>query len=149
MPIAARIVFVLTCLLLTASCSGVAHRNAIPTMERSFQKALAELSGLGSTDCGRLRLEKIDTQVMPCVTTALEARLSFRASEVGRGIDSFLLVGLAQNSDGELFLVLGDSDVTGGGGPRAEPQVWLFRCKSASSGVVDGLRQLCVDPVEL
>lgn len=149
MLIVARAMAVLMCLLLVAGCSGVARRNAIPTMERSFQTALAELSGMGSTECGRLRLGVIDTQVMPCVTTALESRRSFHASEVGRGIDSFVLVGLAQNADGKLFLVLGDSDVTGGGGLRAEPQVWLFRCKSASLGVVEGLRQLCVDPVEL
>ncbi len=149
MPIVARAIAVLMCLLMVAGCSGVAHRNAIPTMERSFQTALAELSGMGSTECGRMRAGENDAQVMPCVTTALESRRSFRASQVGRGIDSFVLVGLAQNADGELFLVLGDSDVTGGGGLRAEPQVWLFRCESASLGVVEGLREFCVDPVEL
>ena len=149
MLIVARGIAVLMCLLLVAGCSGVAHRNAIPTLERAFQTALAELSGRGSAECGRMRAGEIDTQVMPCVTTALESRRSFHASEVGQGIDSFVLVGLAQNADGELFLVLGDSDVTGGGSLRAEPQVWLFRCKSASLGVVEELREFCVDPVEL
>jgi len=96
-----------------------------------------------------MRIQETDSAVLPCIAEAVSSGRPFRASQAIQGIDSHLLAGLAQNPQGEMFLVHGDSDVTGGGGRRAEPTVWHARCVSKRSSAKEQIREFCVDPVEM
>ena len=97
-------------------------------MLERFDDRLKELSGAGAVNCGSFGWDEPGTAAIECANSAGEARKPYWLYGRVRGIDSILYKGVARNLEGEMFLVIGDSDVHGGGGWRAKPAVFSFRC---------------------
>jgi hypothetical protein len=114
----------------------------------AFQKQLLSIAG-NSESCGHSPLEPSDSSVRDCVDAAIAARRPFYASSDWEGIDSYIVVGLAQDARGHLFLVVGDSDVNGGGARRAEPSVSTYRCSARVNAPSSDFMGRCGDRVEL
>jgi hypothetical protein len=131
-------------LLSLAACGGVQSSNVGAEMWEQFDSRLAELSGHGAKDCGYFGLNENGGAVISCVVAARKNRVAFRASAARQGIDSRLIIGLAQNASGELFKVLGDSDIHGGGGHVAKPAIIAWRCKDLKENIITSALLECI-----
>lgn len=63
-----------------------------------------------------------------CGNLAAAVGKAFRFYGWAPGIDCVLYKGIARSSRGEVFLIIGDSDVRGGGGWWAKPKAFAFLC---------------------
>jgi hypothetical protein len=98
-------------------------------MWEEFNETLASLAGPEAIDCGHLRQMTEASKEFDCGQAAFQAGRALRISHAFNGIDSWVVGGIAVNSRNEYFLVIGDSDITGGGGPFGpKPAVKVFMC---------------------
>ncbi len=118
-------------------------------MRVKFEERLTELAGVGAVNCGHFAWEGDGNALVQCAQSALSGKSAFRPSSAVLGIDSALLKGIAVNSKGEIFLVIGDSDVHGGGGRTPKPALVSFKCIEPSRPVDPGTLFDCKNRVEI
>jgi hypothetical protein len=97
-------------------------------MTERFNDRLEVLAGASAVNCGSFGWDEPGTAVIECANAAAEAGNPYWLYGRVRGIDSILYKGIARNVNGEIFLVIGDSDVHGGGGWWPKPRVVAFKC---------------------
>ena len=110
------------------ACSFLTRQQAYEKMVERFEFRLSELAGVGAEDCGSYGWEDDGSAQIQCGNSAAEVGRAFRLYGRVPGLDSVLYKGIARNSGGEVFLIIGDSDVRGGGGWWAKPKVFAFLC---------------------
>jgi hypothetical protein len=92
-----------------------------------FEQAMQELAGPLAVDCGF----NSEEAGLACARRALASGLPFRLGSGGIGIDSFICDVVARNSQGHVFLIDYDSDVTGRMGKSGEnAALYVERCES-------------------
>ena len=144
-----RVLTTLVVLPVLMSCAGATNERASNAMWEQFQSRLALLSGPDAMDCGHSARGEDGTSVISCVLVEHKKGLAFRASATRPGIDSFLVVGLAQNREGNLFEILGDSDIHGGSGVFAKPAIRTSSCTGLSTAAGNDQLPICVGRKEI
>ena len=90
----------------------------------------AELQGVAGPDaaaCGEVPLRQKRTEAAACARRAMKSGKPFWVAFQVQGNDSLLWEGAAGDGRGGYWMILHDSDITGGSG--GESAYWLWKCK--------------------
>jgi hypothetical protein len=91
------------------------------------------LSGPNARACGIFEYKRRESQAFPiCVSEAFASGSAFWVVAHGQGVDSIVWSGVARNSQGKVWTVLLDTDVTGTRGPPDRPVMSVTRCAHPS-----------------
>jgi len=98
---------------------------------RSYEHDVTFVSGPDALDCGLLP-RKFDSSeqdsIRQCAQRAVLTGKPFRAGYASHGDDSLYCDAVVRSESGQLWSVYYDADVSGGGGGRPHPALWVSRC---------------------
>ncbi|MCH9685561.1 MAG: hypothetical protein K0V04_29290 [Deltaproteobacteria bacterium] len=104
----------------------------------NLDEQVSQLAAAGATDCGELEVGGDSTDVLACVTSALDVGNPFIARQQLQGIDSSVIYAYLVDDDGDVVLLSYDSNICGGGQCTAEcgPRVSRSVCGNARAGAM-------------
>lgn len=127
MPI--RLIVLVMAVALLGACALLSPQKNTDWMVSTFMQRLNSLAGEDARDCGAFfAFDGEGAEQMDCANAAIASGKPFRVYCRVRGIDSVIFRGMAGNSRGELFVVIGDTDASGGSAMRPKPSVNAFAC---------------------
>lgn len=143
----------INCLILGTSltwifgCSSFTKPGDSLTTQEPFIRELIHLAGSNEKNCGIVDLQQDQRAAYRCATESLSLGQPFFVGVQLQGIDSEIWTGIASASDGKLWKVNFDSDVTGSSSFSGKPSLRTIRCASVQFSSIDWVPPFCQEIV--